>query len=90
MGIYFLIKIMFKYILMPIVMPLRGLVHTIDKGAARFVDAIQNNKYQSGGFYASVESKVTGDIVDQFEIYPVMANPNYQDNAHAALHRFIK
>ena len=85
-----MIKFMFKFILMPIVMPLRGLVHSIDKGAARFVDAIQNNNYKSGGFYASIESTVTGDIVDQFEIYPVMANENYQDNANEALHRFIK
>lgn len=84
-----MIKFMFKYIMMPIIMPLRGLVHTVDKGAARFVDAIDNNKYTNGGFYASIESKVTGDLVDQFKIYPAMADTGFQDNANEALHRFV-
>jgi len=84
-----MIKIMFKYIMMPIVLPLRGMVHTVDKGAARFVDSISSRNYQNGGFYASIESKVTGQIVDQFNIHPVMANERFQDNAYEALHSFI-
>lgn len=84
-----MVKFMFKYIMMPIVLPLRGMVHKVGKGAARYVDAITNNNYQSGGFYASEESKVVGQVVDQFKIYPVMANPEFQDNAHQALHKFI-
>lgn len=84
-----LIKFMFKYIMMPIVMPMRGMVHKVDKGAARFVDAISNSNYKSGGFYASTENKVVGDVVDQFDIYPVMSKSEYQDNANEALHQFI-
>jgi len=84
-----MIKFMFKYIMMPIVMPLRGMVHKVDKGAARFVDAISNNVYKSGGFYASTEQKVVGEVVDQFNIYPTMANGTYQDNAYQAVHKFL-
>lgn len=84
-----MIKFMFKYIMMPIVMPLRGMVHKVDKGAARFVDAISNDKYKSGRFYASTENKVVGEVIDQFNIFPVMANETYQDNAYAAIHKYI-
>ena len=84
-----MVKFMFKYIMMPIVLPLRGMVHKLSKGASRYVDAISYNKYKSGGFYASMERRVTGDVVDQFKIYPLMANPKYQDNAFEAIHSFI-
>ena len=84
-----MIKFMFKYVMMPIVMPLRGMVHKVDKGAARFVDAISNDNYQSGGFYASAENKVVGEVVDQFNIFPAMANDAYQDNAYHAIHKFL-
>lgn len=82
-------KFMFKYIFMPIVLPLRGMVHKVDKGAARYIDAINNDKYLSGGFYASEETKVVGEVVDQFKVFPTMANEAFQDNANEALHRFI-
>ena len=85
-----MMKILFKYFMMPIVMPLRGMVHKVGDGAKRFVDAISIEKYTSGGFYASVEDKVVGEIVDQFEIYPTMAEHGYQDNADKALHQFIQ
>lgn len=84
-----LIKFMFKYIMMPIVMPLRGMVHKVDKGAARFVDALSNDSYKSGGFYASSEDKVVGEVVDQFLIFPTMGNKEYQDNAYQAVHQFV-
>ncbi|MDX2360869.1 MAG: SDR family NAD(P)-dependent oxidoreductase [Crocinitomicaceae bacterium] len=85
-----MVKIMFKYLMMPIILPLRGMVHKVDKGAARFVNALNNDQFQTGGFYASEESKVTGQVVDQFKIFPTMANKAYQDNAYAALHEFVR
>ena len=83
------VKFMFKYIMMPIVMPLRGMVHKVNKGAERFVDAINSDRYKTGGFYASSENKVVGEVVDQFNIFPVMSNEEYQDNAHRAIHKFV-
>lgn len=84
-----MVKFMFKYIMMPIVMPLRGMVHKVDKGAERFVDAISSNEYESGKFYASTESKVVGPVMDQAQIMPAFTNQQFQDNANAALHKFI-
>lgn len=85
-----LTKFMIKHIMTPIVLPLiGGMVHKVDKGAARFIDAISNERFLSGGFYASTESKLTGEIVDQFVIFPIMANETYQDNAYEAVHKFI-
>ena len=75
--------------MMPIILPLRGMVHKLEKGAKRYVDALSNSNYVTGGFYASKEHKVVGEVVNQFDIFPAMANINYQDNAHKAVHKFI-
>ena len=83
------IKFMFKYIMMPIVMPLRGMVHKVDKGAARYVDAINNSNYKTGSFYASSEDKVVGPVEDQFNIFPTLADARVQDNAYNALHQYV-
>ena len=74
---------------MPIFFKLFGMGHKVDKGAARFVDAISNNKYKTGGVYASKENKMAGEVVDQFEILPALANTNSQDNAYEAAHEFL-
>ena len=60
-----------------------------DKTAARYVDAVNNANYKTGGFYASIENKVVGEVVDQFDIFPTMANESYQDNAYEAVHKFV-
>ena len=83
-------KIMFKYVGMPIFMPLMGLSHSLSKGAKRFVDGIGNHSLKSGGFYGSKESVVTGPIVDQSTIFEDLNNESYQDNANEAIHRFIQ
>jgi len=75
--------------IMPIMFSLFGMGHKVDKAAARFVDAISNQKYKTGGFYASKENKMTGEVVDQFEILPALANTNSQDNAYEAVHKFL-
>lgn len=46
-------RFMFKYIMLPIVAPLKGMVHKLEKGAKRFVDGINNESLISGVFYAS-------------------------------------
>jgi NAD(P)-dependent dehydrogenase (short-subunit alcohol dehydrogenase family) len=85
-----MLKIMFKYIMFPIIMPLRGLVHSIEKGAKRYVDALNNSNFKSGEFYASHENTVTGALVEQSTIFADLDNQEYQDNANEAIHRFIK
>jgi len=83
-------KFMFKYIMLPIVAPLKGLVHKLDKGAKRYVDGINNESYKTGIFYASKANKLVGQLVDQTPIFPDLSNHSFQDNANKAIHRFIK
>ncbi len=83
-------KFMLKYFMMPIVMPLMGMVHKLEVGAKRFVDGISDERYKSGVFYASKEGKLTGDMVDQSTFYTDLKNTTFQDNADKAIHRFIK
>ena len=83
-------KFMLTYFMMPIVMPLMGVVHKVEVGAKRFVDGISDERYKSGIFYASKEGKLTGDVVDQSTFYTDLKNTTFQDNADKAIHRFIK
>ncbi|WP_109832270.1 SDR family NAD(P)-dependent oxidoreductase [Reichenbachiella versicolor] len=82
-------KIMFKYVGMPILMPLMGLSHSLTKGAQRFVDGIGNTEYKSGNFYASKENVLTGPLVEQRQIFSDLGNEQYQINADEAIHKFI-
>ncbi len=83
-------RFMFKYIMLPFVAPLKGMVHSVDKGAKRYVDGINNESYKSGIFYASKAKKLVGPVVDQSDIFDDLSNKSYQDNANAAIHRYIK
>ncbi len=82
-------KIMFKYIAMPIMLPLMGAVHKVEDGAKRYVDGINDKKYESGVFYASQNNKLVGPVVDQSPIFPDLKNISIQENASAAIHRFM-
>jgi len=83
-------KFMVTYIMMPIVMPLMGVVHKLEVGAKRFVDGISDERYKSGIFYASKEGKLTGAVVDQGTFFVDLKNNSFQENADRAIHRFIK
>lgn len=83
-------RIMFKYVGMPIFMPLMGLSHSLNKGAQRFVEGINNASFKSGVFYASKEGVLTGNVVDQSTIFPDLNNTTYQDNAHKAIQKFVR
>lgn len=82
-------RIFFKYVGMPIMMPLMGLSHSLEKGAKRFVDALENTALKSGVFYGSKENVLTGPLVDQSRIFADLNNTAYQDNAYKAIRSFI-
>lgn len=82
-------RIMFKYIGMPIFMPLMGLSHKLSKGAKRFVDGINNPAFKSGIFYGSKQNVLTGPVIDQSSIFHDLKNKSYQDNAYDAIHAYI-
>jgi len=84
-------RFMLKNFMMPVVFPLiGGMVHKLEVGAKRFVDAISDERYKSGIFYASKEGKLSGEVVDQSTFYTDLKNTTFQDNADKAIHRFIK
>jgi NAD(P)-dependent dehydrogenase (short-subunit alcohol dehydrogenase family) len=83
-------KFMLKYIMMPIVLPLLGMVNKIEVGTKRLVDGISDDHFKSGFFYASAAGKMTGEVVDQATFFPDLKNTTFQDNAAIAIHRFIK
>ncbi len=83
-------RLMFKYIMLPIVAPLKGMVHKVEKGAKRFVEGINDESYASGVFYASKANKLVGTVVDQSTLFPDLKNATFQNNASEAIHRFIK
>ncbi len=84
-------QFMVKHVMMPVVFPLiGGMVHKLEVGAKRFVDGISDDRYKTGVFYASKQGKLSGDMVDQGTFYTDLKNATFQDNADAAIHRFIK
>ena len=84
------VRVLMRYVLMPVVMPLFGIVQSVDKGAQRHVDALNDDALKSGVFYASKADALTGPVVDQSTIMPELANTAFQDHADAAVHRFLK
>ena len=63
-------------------------MQTRDAGAKRFLDAISDERYKSGVFYASKQGKLSGDMVDQSTFFTDLKNTTFQDNAYRAIHRF--
>jgi NAD(P)-dependent dehydrogenase (short-subunit alcohol dehydrogenase family) len=82
-------KFMFKYIMLPIVAPLKGLVHKLEKGAKRFVDGVSDESLISGVFYGSKAESLVGPVIDQSTLFQDLKNTAFQDNANEAIHRFI-
>ncbi len=69
-------------------MPLMGMMHPVDVGAKRYVDALTDSSFESGVFYASKRG-ATGPVVDQGTIFADLNNPAFQSNAHQAIHQFL-
>lgn len=70
-------------------MPIFGMMHSVETGAKRYVDGLLNPKLESGHFYASRMGSPTGPVIDQAKIDSALANPDFQDNAYQAVHRFL-
>ncbi len=65
-----------------------GVFHSLETGAKRYVDAVLDDSYRSGRFYASKRG-ATGEIVDQATLFADLENEAFQDNVYEAIHRFI-
>lgn len=85
-----LLRIFLKYVMMPIVAPLLGMVHGLDVGAKRLVDSIDDSSLKSGTFYGSHLDSLTGPIIDQSEILSDLNDPVIQDSALEAIRLFSR
>ena len=82
-------RFLMQRVVMPFVAPIFGLAHSLETGAGRVVDALTGTALQSGRFFASAETKLTGPLVDQSTIFADLASPEIQRNATEAIHRFV-
>ena len=83
----FMKKLFFKYV-GGTLMPLFGMMHSVETGARRYVDGLFNPKFQSGHFYASKAGSPTGPVVDQVTIDAALGDQKAQENANRAVHQF--
>src|SRR5271167_700688 len=82
-------RILAQRVLMPYVAPALGLGHKLEDGARRLATAVTNDALRSGAFYASAAHTLIGPVMDQADIVPSLRDPTIQDNANAAIQRFI-
>ncbi len=85
----FVKKLLFKHV-GGFLMPLFGMMHSLQTGAKRYVDGVLDPRFETGHFYASRAGSPTGPLVDQATIDPELSNPSHQDNANQAVHQFAK
>lgn len=82
-------RFLFTRIAFPL-MKLFGRAHNVDTGARRYLDAlVDDEQFKSGHFYASSWPTTSGELVDQGTVFSDLNNESFQDNAAAAIHRFI-
>lgn len=58
------LKLMFKWVMLPL-MRLTGNAHNLEVGAARFVQALEDDALKAGLFYASAPKRISGPLVQQ-------------------------
>ena len=69
-------------------MPMFGMMHSVEKGAKRYLDGLFDPRFKSGHFYASHVGSPTGPLIDQVSIEPLFGNAIAQDNARQAIQQF--
>ncbi|MDR5644422.1 SDR family NAD(P)-dependent oxidoreductase [Burkholderia cenocepacia] len=83
------VRLVMKYLFTPVIAPALRMVHDVDRGAKRMIDALSQPAFKTGHFYASGKHALTGPLVDQSDILADLANESFQDNANEAVHRFL-
>ncbi|KIC41975.1 short-chain dehydrogenase [Ruegeria sp. ANG-R] len=80
-------RIVFKHV-GGVLMPLFGMMHSVEAGAKRYLDGLLNPEFKTGHFYASQIGYPTGPVVDQANIDGTLSDITTQDNAQQALRQF--
>jgi hypothetical protein len=81
-------RLVMKYFGIPMMVTFR-LMHNVETGAARYVNALTDEHYKSGVFYGSTADATVGKVIDQSTILADFSNEDFQDNAYEAIHRFL-
>jgi len=82
-------RLIMQRVVMPYLGPIFGISHSLHVGAKRLVDALVDDRLQSGGFYASAANTLTGPLRDQSSIVADFADTAIQDHAYDAIGRFL-
>ncbi len=82
-------RLLMRYLVMPVVAPLLGLVHSVQQRAARIIAGLADEAFKSGIFYASGPGALTGPLLDQSRIFADFGNRAFQENARDAVQRFL-
>ena len=86
----FALRVVLRGVVQPM-LKLFGKFHDLETGASRYLAALRDAEaYQSGVFYGAPDPGLTGEPIDQSSIYPLLADRAAQDNASAAMHRFVR
>lgn len=81
-------RFFYNYIFTPLLAPPLGLVHSLELGSRRIAEGLTNQSLLSGHFYASKANVLTGELVDQRNIYANLGDATIQDHAAEAIHSF--
>ncbi|MEM7154914.1 MAG: SDR family NAD(P)-dependent oxidoreductase [Myxococcota bacterium] len=83
------LRFLYKYVAFPMLTAF-GRAHGIDVGARRYLEVLADpSTYKSGGFYASAGNTTSGPLVEQTPLFEDLGNEAFQDNAYAAVQRFV-
>lgn len=85
----FVMKPLMQHVLVPYIAPALRLGHKLEVGAKRLVDAVVDDGYRSGIFYASAANPFVGPVMDQTTGDPEFNDETFQDHADQAIHRFV-
>lgn len=71
------------------IMTLLGRAHSVDVGAKRCVDVLQNeDAFKSGAWWGN-KKRLTGELGDQLEHWPeIIGIESAQDNVDTVIHNF--
>jgi NAD(P)-dependent dehydrogenase (short-subunit alcohol dehydrogenase family) len=83
-------RALMNHLLLPYVLPALGRGHRLETGARRLADGVTDQQLRSGVFYASAPGKVVGPLVDQSEFLADFCDPEIQQHADEAIHRFAR
>ncbi|WP_165821424.1 short-chain dehydrogenase [Falsiruegeria mediterranea] len=77
-------RIIFKHV-GGVLMPLFGMMNSVEAGAKRYLDGLLNPEFKTGHFYVGKAGYPTGPVVDQASIDATLSNTAAKDNANQAL-----